>query len=220
MASARCKEFIVSDTNCEAIIFDGLLKRLPQERFHQLVDGAFSQQAAEQLYAKFGFSREPQSVEDFRKAFRLFIGNTMFNYSHLGIAKASSKSDLWRDNVYLYHFEETSPFPGPTYGYSYHGLCAMLMHLKELPTCPPETQKVSLEAARIWTAFAHGMKPWEAYSQGQRFMHFGPNGESGMHNFESDTTRDYGFQDWLGEHIGGAGRFVRKLVLSLENNEV
>ncbi|KAJ5304713.1 uncharacterized protein N7443_004373 [Penicillium atrosanguineum] len=220
VANTRCKEFIVGDTNVEAIIFDGLLKRLPQERFHQLVDGAFSQQDAEELYSKFGFSRDTQSEEDFRKAFRLLIGNTLFNYSHFGIANASRNSDDWKDNVYLYHWEETSPFKGPTYGYSYHGLCAMLMHLNELSNCPPETQKVSLEAARIWTAFAHGQKPWDAYSKDQRFMRFGPNGESGMHSFESDNTRDYGFQNWLGEHIGEVGKFVRKLTLNLEDNEV
>ncbi|KAJ5665675.1 uncharacterized protein N7477_008123 [Penicillium maclennaniae] len=220
VANTRCKEFILGDTNVEAIIFDGLLKRLPQERFHQLVDVAFSSQDAQQLYSMFGFSRETQSEESFRKAFRLLVGNTLFNYSHLGIANASINSDTWRDNVYYYHWEEPSPFPGPTYGYSYHGLCAMLMHLNELPNCPPETQKVSLEAARIWTAFAHGQKPWEAYSQDQKFMRFGPHGECGMHSFESDNTRDYGFQNWLGEHIGQVGKFVRKLILNLENDEV
>lgn len=220
VSNKRCKEIILGDTNIEAIIFDGLLKRLPQDRFHKLVSETFSAEDAEQLYLKFGFSRGPQSQEDFRKAFRLLVGNTLFNYSHVGIAKASKNSDTWRNKVYLYHFEEPSPFPGPTQGLSYHGLCAMLMHLNELPNCPPPTQEVALEAARIWTAFAHGNQPWEPYSQNEKFMRFGPDGKSGIYDFESDKTRDYKFQTWLGEHIGEVGSFVRKLMLNLENDEV
>lgn len=218
--NTRCKEFIIGDTNIEAIIFDGLIKRLPQERFQQLVNDSFSSQLAQELYSKFGFSRDPQSEEHFRKAFRLLVGNTLFNYSHLGIANSSQNSETWRDNVYLYHFEEPSPFPGPTRGLSYHGLCAMLLHLNELDICPPSTQNVSREAARIWTAFAHGQQPWEPYSKEQRFMRFGPEGESSLQSFESDNTRDYGFQEWLGVHIDEVGLFVRKLVLDLENNKI
>ncbi|CAI7595295.1 unnamed protein product [Penicillium pancosmium] len=218
--NTRCKEFIIGDTNIEAIIFDGLIKRLPQERFQQLVNDSFSPELAQELYSKFGFSRDPQSDEDFRKAFRLLVGNTLFNYSHLGIAKSSQNSEAWRDKVYLYHFEEPSPFPGPTCGLSYHGLCAMLLHMNEMGICPPSTQNVSREAARIWTAFAHGKQPWEPYSKEQRFMRFGPQGESTLESFESDNTRDYGFQEWLGVHIDEVGLFVRKLVLNLENNKI
>ncbi|KAJ5683270.1 hypothetical protein N7462_006435 [Penicillium macrosclerotiorum] len=220
VANTRCKEIILGDTNVEAIIFDGLLRRLSQERFHQLVDEALPSDFAEQLYVKFGFSRELQSEDLFRKAFRLLVGNTLFNYSHVGIANASRNSEAWRDKIHLYHFEEPSPFPGPTQGISYHGLCAMLMHLNEFSNCPPPTQRVSLEVARLWAAFAHGQQPWEPYSQNQKFMRFGPDGESGLFDFKSDDVRDYQFQDWLGENIAQVGRFVRGLVLDLENNDI
>ncbi|KAJ5757925.1 uncharacterized protein N7511_006619 [Penicillium nucicola] len=220
VANTRCKEIIQGDTNVEAIIFDGLLKRLPQDRFHELVDNALPAQTATELYTHFGFTRQSQSEESFRKAFRLLVGNTIFNYSHVGIAEASRNSDLWRDHVYMYHWEEPSPFPGPTCGLSYHGLCALLLHLNEFQNCPPSTQQVSLEAARIWSAFAHGQQPWEPYSDRRRFMRFGPGGHSGLHTFESDNTRNYGFQEWLGAHLDEVGVFVRKLVLDLENNNV
>jgi carboxylesterase type B len=220
VANTRCKEIVQGDTNVEAIIFDGLIKRLPQDRFNDLIDNSLLAPIAKELYTHFGFTREPQSEESFRKAFRLLVGNTVFNYSHVGIAEASRDSDLWKDRVYLYHWEEPSPFPGPTCGISYHGLCAMLLHMNELENCPPSTQQVSLEAARTWSAFAHGQQPWEPYSDAGRFMRFGPNGECGMHSFESDKTRDYGFQEWLGTHINDVGGFVRKLVLDLENDRL
>ncbi|KAJ5899620.1 hypothetical protein N7495_004364 [Penicillium taxi] len=216
VTDTRCKEIILGDTSVEGIIFDGRLKKLPQALFHKRIDEAFSPQVAGELYARFGFTREPQSEEDFRKAFRLFIGNTLFNYHNVGIANASINSDVWRDHVYLYHWDEPSPFPGPAQGLSYHGLCAILMHLNELSNCPPETQKVALESAKIWAAFAHGKQPWEPYSQSRKFMRFGPLGESSLQSFASDTARDYGFQDWLGAHIYEVGPFVRNLIVNLE----
>lgn len=89
-----------------------------------------------------------------------------------------------------------------------------------LPNCPPQTQHMSLEAARVWTASAYGPQPWEPYSQSQRFMWFGPDGESELHTFQSDRTRDYGFQEGLGTHLTEVGAFVRKLMLDLENDDV
>jgi hypothetical protein len=50
-------------------------------------------------------------------------------------------------------------------------------------------------------------------------MRFGPDGKSDVYDFESDNTRDYKFQTWLGEHIGEVGPFVGRLVMNLENNE-
>jgi carboxylesterase type B len=213
MSNSRCKEIIVGDTDVEGIIFDGLLGRLSQSHFRDLVDKNFSPHLANELFINFGFSRAFQSEEEYRKAFRTLVGNTMFNYSNVGIAKASRNSDSWRDKVYLYHMGEPSPFSGTTNGLSYHGLCALFLHLNELPNLPPGTQDLSREMARIWTAFAHGKQPWEPYSKSERFMRFGPHGKCELHSFESDDTRDYIFQTWLGEHIDEVGRFIRDIIL-------
>lgn len=51
-------------------------------------------------------------------------------------------------------------------------------------------------------------------------MRLGPEGKSGVYDFESDTTRGYKFQTWLGEHIDEVGKFVRRLMLNLENDEI
>lgn len=214
------QKITLGDTNVEAVIFEGLLKRLPQDRFHGLIDQTCSTEYAQKRYHNCGFSSGPQSAEDFRKAFGLLVGNTLVNYSHVGIANASKNSDAWRDKVYLYHYEGQSPFPGPTQAISYHGLCAMLKHLNELPSCPAPTPQVSLEAARIWTPFAHEEQPWGPYSQNGRFMRFGPEGRSGAYDFESDTTREYKFQTRLGERIDKVGKFVRMPMLNLENDEI
>ncbi|OQD85406.1 hypothetical protein PENANT_c010G02631 [Penicillium antarcticum] len=149
VANTRCKEIIQGDTNIEAIILDGLLKRLHQERFNELVDNALASQIAKEL---------------------LLMGNTIFIYSQVGISEALHDSVLWRDRVYMYHWEQPSSFPELTCGLSYRGLCAMLLRLNKFQNCPPSTQQVSLEAAGIRSAFAHGQQPWEPYLDAKRLM--------------------------------------------------
>ena len=208
----RCKDIILGDTNVEAVIFDGLLARLSQERFHQVAQATLLPELVAELYEGFGFTQGPQPADDFRKAFRLLVGNVLFNYPNLGIAEASSRSKVWADHVFLYHFEEPSPFQGPTQGLSYHGLCALMLHLNELDQCPEPTKKVSLHAAQVWAKFAHGEQPWEPYSQHRRFMRFGPGGESGLHDVKTDTTRASGFHGFLERHLPEAIGFVRALM--------
>ena len=103
-------------------------------------------------------------------------------------------------------------------GCSYHGLCALLLLLNEVKDCLPPTQQVSLEAVRIWTAFAHGEQPWEPYSKEGRFMRFGPEGRSSMCTFAEDHTRVNVDRKWLRENFEEVLRFARELILQLEND--
>ncbi|KAJ5947506.1 hypothetical protein N7466_000521 [Penicillium verhagenii] len=217
VSNARCKSIILGDTNIEALIFDGMLGRLTQDKLHQAVTRAFSETKAKELCHHFGFKQD-QSADDFRKAFRLMLGTVLFQYPNIAIAEASRKSESWKNNVFLYHWEEPSPFPGATQGLSYHGLCALLLHLNELDSCPQATRDVSVEAARVWASFAHGQQPWDAYSTGGQFMRFGPEGKSGISSFAEDHTRVYGFLEWLGENFDDVKRFIREdLMYNLEN---
>lgn len=218
---SRCKQIILGDTNTEGIVFDFVLKELSQEKFHERANATLGVGLARELREQFGFVPDgsSQPADDFLRAARLLFGNVLFNYSHTGIAEASCASKIWAGQVFLYHFEETSPFPGTTQGLSYHGFCALMMHLNELERVPAPTQKVSLETARLWTAFAHGHQPWEPYSTARRFMRLGPAGETGMHSFETDETRPYGYLKWLGEHLDEVRGFLRPFLLDLENHE-
>ena len=217
VSNARCKSIILGDTNFEALILDGLLQVLTQEMFHGMVKKNFSEDKYQEFCREFSFTLG-QSADDFRDSFRVFVGSVLFQYPNISIAEASGQSDDWRNNVYLYHFEEPSPFPGVTEGKSYHGLCALLTHMNEIDRCPPPTQSVSKEVARIWAGFAHGQQPWEAYSKKNKFMRFGPEGNNGLHDFAGDNTRIYSFLPWLKENYEEIRRFVREeLMYKMEN---
>jgi carboxylesterase type B len=213
----RCQKIIMGDTNVEGLIFDGMLQRhVTQQYFHERAQAGLSPALRAEVYDAFGFTSEPQAPEDFRRAFRLLIGNVNFNFPNVGIAEqACTPGSVWKDDLYLYHFEATSNYEGPTFGLSYHGFCALMLYLNELEHASEDTQRVSLETARLWTAFAHGQRPWEAYSEKQRFLRLGPDTAS-LQSFETDTTRVYKFLGLLREHFTEVEAFMRD-VMGKEN---
>jgi carboxylesterase type B len=214
-ASSRCKSIILGDTNIEALILDVIPENIPQEKFATLIDDAFPDaQIRDQFRSVFGFSVEPQSFNVYRGAVRLLLGATMFQYPNIGIAKAAVSSVSGARDVYLYHFEETSPFAGATEGLSYHGLCALLIYLNQLDDSPQAARQTSLEAAAAFTTFAHGRSPWEAFGEKGKFMRWGPHGVSAMHDFESDQTRGYEHIKWMDEHFEEVKTFVWSILLA------
>jgi carboxylesterase type B len=211
----RCKEIILGDTGIEAIIMDRLSHSIPQPRFHQLVHSAFSHpNDATAFLQHFKFTSSPDlPYEAYRDALRLFLSAIMFQFPNLGIAESFALADSSSRAAYLYHFEEPSPYPGPTFGIPYHGQCALFMYQNECATYPPPARKVAEEMGRLWTAFAHGRKPWQRFEKGGRFMRFGPKGECGMADFESDATREYGYLGWLREHFEEVKEFAQGITL-------
>jgi hypothetical protein len=140
---------------------------------------------------------------------RLFLSATMFQIPNFGVAEASGP------NTYLYHFEEPSPYPGPTFGIPYHGQCALFMYNNESNNYSAPAKRTAVELARSWTAFAHGREPWEPYSKSQRFMRFGPGGEAAMKDMRNDEIREYGYLDWCRNHWDDVKTFAQNLLNKL-----
>jgi hypothetical protein len=63
--------------------------------------------------------------EAYRDAMRLFLSATMFQIPNFDIAESSGP------HTYLYHFEEPSPYLGPTFGIPCHGQYALFMYNNE-----------------------------------------------------------------------------------------
>ncbi|KAJ5776380.1 uncharacterized protein N7511_001391 [Penicillium nucicola] len=212
---SRCKEIILGDTNVEALILDAIPENISQEKFAEMIDGAFSDDLIRDDFRKaFGFRTQTQPFEEYRNAVRLLLGSTMFQYPNIGIARAGLEPESVGRDVYLYHFEEPSPFPGPTEGMSYHGLCALLIYLNQLDGLSEEVKRTSLEAAGTFAAFAYGKKPWESFGEAGRFMRLGPKGVSGMHDFKSDQSRGYGHLQWMDDHFEETKEFVWSILLA------
>lgn len=203
----RCKSLIIGDTNVEAIILDGLFRKVQPAQFQKILRSSLSSDDVE------GFCRifdvDTSSWEAYRDAMRRFFSIMMFQYPNMRIAES------FKGDVYSYHFEEQSPFPGPTLGMSYHGQCALMMYCVENEVLPLESQHVATTMARQWIAYAHGIEPWERYRDSKQFMRFGPRGQLSLENVKSDTTRLYDHIGFVREHFEQL-RDVARVVLNGE----
>lgn len=205
----RCKQIIVGDTRIEAIIMDGLIQSIPQDRFQELIREHFSEIQATKFTRHFGFMSNNLSCDEYRDAFRRFLSISMFHYPALAVAESFSSVG----EAYLYHFEEPSPYPGPTLGLPYHGQCALFVYQNHTSEYPVAARAVAEQMGRVWTAFSHGHQPWQPYSQRNQFMRLGPKGVSTMQDAESDETRDCKYLPWLREHFREVKRFAQYLTI-------
>lgn len=154
----------------------------------------------------FGFSAsEDLPPITFRDKMRCFVSVVMFHYPSIAITEA------FGPNAYLYHFEEPSPYDGPTHGLPVHGQCAVYVYNSEREAWPKSARTTAAEMVKLFTTFAYAQKPWESYSVSKKFQQFGPDGECGMVGFSDDGTRDYRYLEWLRTHFEKA----RGLVLSM-----
>jgi carboxylesterase type B len=201
--TSRCKSIILGDTRVEGIIFHAIPKALPQAKFRELVKSVVKDPQG--FLKAFGFSSEDLPQEKYAAAICNFLSVMMFQYSNLRIAEGNH-------NSYYYHFEEASPYPGPTYGVSYHGQCALYMYNMDTASYPAGGKHVAHEMARIWTAYAYGKEPWEAYDKAHRFMRFGPDGDIGVTDVKHDKVRDYGYLEWLRNNFDDAKLLGQKLL--------
>lgn len=194
----RCRSLIVGDTNVEAIIMDGLFKRIQPWRFHQILRSVISDGDANEFCRIFGLTGDNQAWEPYRDCMRRFLSVMMFQFPNLRIAETFGAGS--QGEAFLYHFEEPSPFPGPTCGLSYHGQCALYMYMVENENLPAESQYIAELMAQMWVAFAHGISPWEEYTA-ERFFRFGPKGKVALLESKEDETRRYDHIEWLKQHF-------------------
>ncbi|GAM91250.1 hypothetical protein ANO11243_092970 [Dothideomycetidae sp. 11243] len=209
---SRCKALIIGDTRVEGVIFGGFIANTPYESLHRMAVKHFGSDVDGFLEA-FEFKDGMTTVEH-RDAMYQLLSALMFQYP--GTLAAKSFSGVGK--AYLYHFEEPSPFPGPTHGLSYHGQCALYLHMNESETIPDAGNKTSEEMIRRWVGFAYGEEPWEEAAsspkQVPRFMRFGPSGKEELHDYESDAVRNYGWVTWLESHFDAAKGFAQRLMHS------
>lgn len=202
----RCKSMIIGDTRVEAIILDALIESIPQPRFRELYTSSFSDPKG--FAASFGFTSENLPYEEYRDKMRYFLSVAMFHYPTLAIAESFYPAG----DAFLYHLEEPSPYPGPTLGHPYHGLCALYVYQNHCDEYPVETRQVAEKMGQVWTAFAHGKQPWQPYHKCQQYMRLGPKGKCTLEDLKSDKTRNYEYLPWVRKYFGELKVFTQGLL--------
>lgn len=210
-SSSLVKESIV--TGCNVLRFTvfsrlSLSRRIPQNLFHEKVLGAFANAADAVFFCKyFGFTAlHEQSYENYKDSLRFFISTVLFHFPSLKITES------YKGNAYLYHFEEPSPYGGPSHGLPVYGQCAVFLYGAEREKWPESAQKVALEMAQHWITFAYGKEPWQPYTVAGQLMRFGANEECDMRALEKDSMRDYEYLGWLRCHYKESYTLVSSLM--------
>ncbi|CAK7202805.1 hypothetical protein SEUCBS139899_005532 [Sporothrix eucalyptigena] len=203
VVSTRCRAIIVGDSQDESIIMVPLIQATVPADFYSRARAFFSPpEVAEGFLEAFGF-HPGQLAADFHDAYRVFLSAVMFQHPALGLA-ASFNGDS-----FYYHVDEPSPYPGLTSGRAAHALCSMLLFQNDIDTYPRATRALAEKMAGTWTAFAHGIAPWELFKASRRFWLFGPAGICALTDFTSDKQRPYGYQGWLEENYDQTVAFCR-----------
>lgn len=200
----RCKEIIIGDTKIEAIIMDDLINSIPQAKLNELVHA--SMKDGEGFLHAFGFAPNMDS-EAYLNSMRCFLSVGMFQYPNILVAKS------FPGKVYFYHFDEPSPYPGPTFGLPYHAQCALFVYQNSNAEYPIGARKTAENIGKIWSAFANGGVPWEEHKVKGRFMRLGPEGEFSMQDWESDRIREYNWLGWVKENFESVKKLTRELTV-------
>lgn len=91
----------------------GLAKRIKPSQLQKKVRNMLSKADAETFSRLFGFTGDDeQPWEAYRHSIRHFMSVMMFQFPNMRIAETFKVST--GGDAFLYHFEEPSPFPGPT----------------------------------------------------------------------------------------------------------
>ncbi|KAL2069060.1 hypothetical protein VTL71DRAFT_15398 [Oculimacula yallundae] len=229
----RCKEIIVSNTLVEAIIFDILAALLPQQVFYSKVLAAFPDTTDSSRFIElFGFSfaqGKEMSPDEYRDALRSFLSTVVFHYPSLRVAEsfsstyASPTKEGTEKNTetdtntksYLYHINTPSPYPGPSYNLSVHGLCAILLFNNADDAWTSDTRYIAENLAKTLIRFAYGEEPCQEFAAGGPVMTFEEKGLS-LGPLEQGEDVGWGREDgtigWLREHFEEAARLVMGLM--------
>lgn len=202
----RCKEIIIGDTKIEAIIMDGLINSIPQAKMVKLVHA--SMEGGEGFLRAFGLAPDMDS-EAYLDFMRCFLSVGMFQYPNILVAKS------FPGKVYFYHFDEPSPYPGPTFGLPYHGQCALFVYQNGNAEYPVGAKETAESMGKIWTTFANSTMPWEEHKVAGRFMRLGPEGGFSMQDWESDLVREYNWLGWVKENFESVKKLTRELTLKV-----
>lgn len=222
---SRCKAVILGDTRVEGIIFDFISQSVPQSELHNIFRKVMPDgQDYDGFCSNFGFATASYSLEQgnmpddaYRDAVRLLMSVGTFQFPTLRVAETFASKQAGQRTAFLYHFEENSPYPGPTFGLSYHGQCALFLHMNELaqPDFPAAAATTCRDMAAAWAAFAHGEEPWPAFDpqhDKHAFMRWGPDGAHAMMTMKEDDARPYHYLPWVREHAQLLQKIIRALL--------
>lgn len=200
---------------------DGLIAAVPHKRLLEILkDHSSIVPDTDGFLRAFGINikdKGDMQGDAYRDTMRCFLSVGMFQYPAMLVART------FPGKVYFYHFDEPSPFPGPTLGLPYHGQCALFVYQNSVADAPEEARKTAEAMGKIWTSFAakrEDFEPWEEMKLKGRFMRLGPMGQLSLRNWEKggdvDGGREYSWLPWVEHNFDSVKDLTRVLTIRVD----
>ncbi|KAH1659251.1 hypothetical protein KXW87_002929 [Aspergillus fumigatus] len=153
-----CEDLMIGDAQMDASIMAFLMSHTKKDcasKFVTAIETILSSKldVAQQILDKYNITREMTDDEAF-PAILNYVNDIAFFAPVLTFAKG------WKNNVYVYHFNEGNPWDGPWKGRASHilDLAYLFQNFREFMA--PDQQQLAITFAEDLFKFCHGVKPW------------------------------------------------------------
>lgn len=186
---AELKSYMIGDTLHEGIIFRENVDHLTYDTFRGHLEGYMPISDAEKILSLWKLT--PTSSNDaVRVAAEDMAGDTVFKIPNWLTAHRSAIA-----KTYAYHFDELSTIDNSVVGTAYHAHELLYVFMTGLPKMSARQMEMAHKMCTAWIQFAYGEDPWSPFSEGGKWMIFGPDEEMSLKTEEED------------EHVRRYGRF-------------
>nr|CEG05071.1 unnamed protein product [Fusarium clavum] len=183
-ASPPCwlKGYMVGDTGDEAMIFTDAIVDEPYNSVKNSMSGFLGKDVSEAILNLYGMTPD-QPREEFLQLLEVMIGDAVFKMHNWAAAHRSQVPQ-----TFAYHFEQVCTHESLFKGLSYHALDLLYLFLNFDEKLTPGQHKLARTYANSFIDFAYGKDPWPRFSDGAKWMLFGPEEESKVVTEEEDEA--------------------------------
>ncbi|EAW16306.1 putative carboxylesterase [Aspergillus fischeri NRRL 181] len=153
-----CEDLMIGDAQMDASIMAFLMSHTKKDCASKFITAIYTilsskLDVAQQILDKYNITRDMTDDEAF-PAILNYVNDIAFFAPVLTFAKG------WKNNVYVYHFNEGNPWDGPWKDRASHilDLAYLFQNFREF--MGPDQQQLAINFAEDFFKFCHGVKPW------------------------------------------------------------
>ncbi|RFN49077.1 hypothetical protein FIE12Z_6718 [Fusarium flagelliforme] len=176
------KGYMFGDTGDEAMIFSDTIDKETYDSARKSMSVILGKDVTEAILNLYGMTPE-QPREEFLRLVEVMIGDSFFKIHNWAAAHRSQIPQ-----TFAYHFEQVCTHDSIFKGLSYHALDLLYLFLNFDENLTPVQQKLARTYAGSFIDFAYGKDPWSRFSDGAKWMLFGPEENSKVVTEEEDEA--------------------------------
>ncbi|KAH8649974.1 Alpha/Beta hydrolase protein [Xylariales sp. PMI_506] len=177
---AWLKGYMVGDTYDEGVIFRGSFMEDDYDSVRVRFEAALGVEKTQTILDLYGVT--PNLVRlQFLEAMEVMAGDAIFKLHNWVGARRSTVPQ-----TFGYHFDQVSTYDNVLKGLAYHAIDLLYVFLNFDEHLDADQRQFARVMANHFLDFAYGKDPWPRYSDGGKWMRYGPNSKYEVVNEEQD----------------------------------